>query len=196
MRDAVTVVPERVREAMERARKERFELSCETDVGRLLAVLSAGVPVGGRIIELGTGAGVGLAWIVHGVGERQDVEVWSVEREPSLVALTAQADLPAFVRLIVADAVDVVGQHPGHFDLVFADAQGGKWTGLEKSIGALRAGGVLLVDDMAPKSWDSDDYREKIAQVRTGILTAPELVSVEMSWASGVIIATRRAVDA
>jgi predicted O-methyltransferase YrrM len=54
---------------MERANELGFEQSCEADVGRLLAVLAAGVPGGGRILEIGTGAGVGTAWMVEGIGD-------------------------------------------------------------------------------------------------------------------------------
>lgn len=48
--------------AHERAAKTDFELACEVEVGRLLAALSAAVPEGSRILEIGTGVGVGLAW--------------------------------------------------------------------------------------------------------------------------------------
>ncbi|MFI5046142.1 MAG: hypothetical protein ACHQIG_03685 [Acidimicrobiia bacterium] len=47
--------------ARARARDLGFELSCEDEVGALLAALAAAVPVGSRVVELGTGAGVGLA---------------------------------------------------------------------------------------------------------------------------------------
>ena len=57
-------LPEGVAAALGRAREAGFALSCEVGVGRLLATLAAGVRPGGRILELGTGAGVGLAWIV------------------------------------------------------------------------------------------------------------------------------------
>ncbi len=43
-----------------------FTMSCDPDAGALLAVLAAAVPSGGSILELGTGAGGGVAWIVHG----------------------------------------------------------------------------------------------------------------------------------
>ena len=36
----------------------------------------------------------------------------------------------------------------GQFDLIFADAQGGKWDGLDRAIAALRPHGLLIVDDM------------------------------------------------
>jgi len=45
---------------------------------------------------------------------------------------------------------------PGRFDLVFADAPGGKLTGLDATIDAVAAGGVLVVDDMEPGRHDGD----------------------------------------
>ena len=60
--------PEVVEGACSRARDAGFELSCEPEVGALLSVLAASVPAGGRVLELGTGAGVGLAWVGRGRG--------------------------------------------------------------------------------------------------------------------------------
>jgi demethylmenaquinone methyltransferase/2-methoxy-6-polyprenyl-1,4-benzoquinol methylase len=56
-----------VSDAYTRAQAATFELSCDPEVGKLLSVLAGAVPTGGRILELGTGVGVGLAWIVHGL---------------------------------------------------------------------------------------------------------------------------------
>ena len=72
-------LPAAVQAAYDRADELGFPLSCEPAVGQLLAVLSAAVPPGGRVLELGTGVGAGLAWIVSGLGDRDDVEVVSVE---------------------------------------------------------------------------------------------------------------------
>ena len=68
-------LPDIVAAAYQRAAGAGFELSSEPEVGRLLASLAAGVPEQGRILELGTGAGVGLAWLVHGLDRRSDVTV-------------------------------------------------------------------------------------------------------------------------
>jgi hypothetical protein len=65
-------VPPGVAAAYERARHSGFALSCEPEVGRLLATLAAAVPEHGAILEMGTGVGVGCAWIVHGLGARSD----------------------------------------------------------------------------------------------------------------------------
>ncbi|MEU7741318.1 hypothetical protein [Nonomuraea sp. NPDC049158] len=57
-------LPELVRVAHERAEAAGFDYSCDPDVGRLLAVLAAQVPEGGRILEMGTGLGAGVGWLV------------------------------------------------------------------------------------------------------------------------------------
>ena len=75
--------------ARARAAAAGFDLSCDDEVGALMAALAAGVPRGGRILELGTGVGVGLAWIVAGLEGRSDVEVHSVEVDPRTAAVAA-----------------------------------------------------------------------------------------------------------
>jgi demethylmenaquinone methyltransferase/2-methoxy-6-polyprenyl-1,4-benzoquinol methylase len=111
-------------------------MSCEPEVGALLAVLAAAVPTGGRILELGTGSGAGTAWLIHGLTARTDVEVVTVEHDQATAALAAQARSPTYVRMIVGDAVAVTTREDT-FDLIFADAQGGKWEGLDVTIAAL-----------------------------------------------------------
>ena len=70
-------VPPLVAAALARASRTGFPMSCDTAVGRLLAVAAARLPEGARVLELGTGAGVGTAWIVSGLLPRTDVTVTS-----------------------------------------------------------------------------------------------------------------------
>ena len=67
--------------ATARAREAGFPMSCDPAVGRLLAVLAAQLPGQARVLELGTGVGVGTAWIVSGLLPRTDVMVLTVEEE-------------------------------------------------------------------------------------------------------------------
>ena len=179
--------------APDAARRAGFTRSCEDDVGRLLAVLTAAVPVGGRILELGTGTGVGLAWITSGLVGRDDVEVLSVEHDARLAALAATGPWPPGVRIETGDALDVLARS-GTFDLIFADAPAGKTTGLAHTLAALRPGGVLVVDDMAPRPDDpfDDEVRPRLEAVAVALRADDRLVIVELAWASGVIVATRR----
>src|SRR5258708_35987240 len=123
-------IPALVAAATGRARSAGFRLSCEPAVGRLLSVLAAHLPADARVLELGTGAGVGTAWIVCGLLPRADVTVTTIEKDPQTAALAARGDWPHFVDLRVGDALGVLGETRA-FDLIFADAQGGKWAGLD-----------------------------------------------------------------
>ncbi len=182
--------PSRVGRAKAAAADAGFGLSCEPGVGELLSVLSAAVRAGGSILELGTGAGVGVAWIVTGLAARTDVSVTSVELEPEVAAAAAQQDWPPYVQLEVGDALEVLRRQRG-WSLIFADAQGGKWEGLDDTIDALEPGGVLLVDDMAPTEFTNDLHRDKTAEVRATLLGDPRILAVEIGWSSGVILCTR-----
>jgi demethylmenaquinone methyltransferase/2-methoxy-6-polyprenyl-1,4-benzoquinol methylase len=165
-------------------------MSSEPEVGELLSVLAASTPANGRILELGTGCGVGLAWIIHGLGARGDVEVVSVEQSPDVAALARTADWPSFVTIMTGDAVNLLPDLGG-FDLIFADSEGGKWEGLDLTIAALRPGGQIIVDDMTPPEWSSDNHRVKTTEAKLRLTTDPRLIAVEIASASGLILCTR-----
>ncbi len=184
-------LPSKVGAALERAERIGFGLSCEPMVGQLLATLAAGVPNQGRILELGTGVGVGLAWLLHGLGTRTDVEVTSVEIDSAVSTLAAEAGWPSHVQLLVSDAVKLLPSL-GEFDLIFADAQGGKWNGLDLTINALHPGGILLVDDMDLTRYPDPHDRAVVSGVRNTLVNHDDLVTVEIPAGSGIILATKR----
>ncbi|MFC8453742.1 O-methyltransferase [Kitasatospora sp. NPDC057223] len=184
-------MPASVDAAVRRAAEHSFPYSCDRATGELLAVLAAAVPPGGRILELGTGAGVGLAWIVHGLGGRTDVSVLSIEQDPVTAGIAEAGEWPAHVTVSIGDAVAVL-PGLGRFDLVFADAEGGKWRGLPLTLRALADRGVLLLDDMDPQRYELPEHHRSIGAVRSTLAEDSGLVLVDLPVASGIIIATRR----
>jgi predicted O-methyltransferase YrrM len=184
-------LPAPVAQATQRAADAGFEYSCEPDAGRLLATLSAAVPPGGRILELGTGTGVGTAWIVYGVGARTDVTAVSVELDRATAAVAATGAWPAWLRFEADDAERALARLGG-FDLIFADAPGGKWTGLDLTIAALNPGGVLLLDDMDLARYPQPEHQKVVTGIRRTVLTHPDLVAAEFAAGSGFLLATRR----
>jgi demethylmenaquinone methyltransferase/2-methoxy-6-polyprenyl-1,4-benzoquinol methylase len=189
---AEAAVPPLVAAATARARQAGFPMSCDPAVGRLLAVLAAHLPEGARVLELGTGTGVGTAWMVSGLLPRTDVTVTSVEKDPGTAAAAAGGDWPSFVGLRCGDALEVLAEG-GAFDLVFADAPGGKWDGLDRSVAALRPHALLIVDDMTPAPDWTDSHRASQDKVRQALVSAPGLTSAELAVGSGVILSVRSA---
>ena len=182
--------PELVIRARMRAGELGFAISSAPGVGRLLAVLAAAVPPHGRIIELGTGSGVGVAWLVHGLGSRTDVTVTSVDTDARLLGAVRDDAWPAFVALVEGDGAAAV-RAQGPFDLIFADAPSGKVDGLEHTVAALAPGGMLVVDDMDPALHVDDGLADAIAGVRAHLMSDASLLAVDITWSTGIILATK-----
>lgn len=180
-----------VNEAQALADAAGFTLSCEPEVGALLGALAAAVPIAGRILELGTGAGVGLAWIEHGLGGRRDVDIVSVDIDAAMHQAAGQINWPIPVRFELGDAAEMV-RELGQFDLIFADAPGGKIFKLGRTVEALTPGGVLVFDDMDLTQHHDPDLRAGLAMARERLLSNEDLVCSELHFSSGVIVAVKR----
>jgi predicted O-methyltransferase YrrM len=183
-------VPALVAGAKRRAKDMRFLSSCEDQVGRLLSVLAAAVPPNGRILEVGTGAGVGLAWIVTGLRARQDVEIVTIEGDLPLAQSVKDGDWPSQVKIVVGDARELL-PGLGHFDLVFADAAPVKYGDVETTLKLLRNGGVLVVDDLCATPDATEQQMLERDGLRLSLLRHPELQAVELEWSNRVILATK-----
>jgi predicted O-methyltransferase YrrM len=114
--------------------------ACLPAVGRFLRVLAAGC-LGGRIGEIGTGAGVGAAWMASAMPA--DCVLVTVEIDERLAA--AAAGLMATdqrVGVLAGDARDLLPAR-APFDLLFADGGWRDPAGLASLVDLLRVGGGL-----------------------------------------------------
>jgi predicted O-methyltransferase YrrM len=184
-------LPQAVIAATHRAKALRFRRSCKEPVGRLLAVLATALPKGSKVLEIGTGTGVGTAWILKGLGERVDVTVISVERDRRLFEATRTWTWPIHVKFINADVENVLGTI-GAVQLIFADASPFKYTDLELILRSLDWGGILLVDDLQTVKEDSQSRRNEKEALRYSILNHPKLQAVGLDWSSGIVLAIKR----
>ncbi|WBB51548.1 class I SAM-dependent methyltransferase [Verrucosispora sp. WMMA2044] len=186
-----TEVPARVRRALARASALGFPGVCEDPMGPLLATLAAAVPPDGRILELGTGTGVGTAWLAEGLGQRDDVRLETVELDESLATAVRADDWPPYVTVHTGDA-EALLPTLGRFDLIFADAVAGKWTGLDLTIDALAPGGLLVVDDMDLARYTDPRHRAAVQRVERTLADDPRLVVARIPAGTGLIMSTRR----
>jgi predicted O-methyltransferase YrrM len=154
----VTTNPPLVQQAIALARQEGFPLTrqeaapgqpsaCLPGVGRFLAVLAAGCQ-GGTIAELGTGVGIGAAWLASSMPA--DCTLVTAELDRRLAEAAAQL-LAAFprVRVLAGDANDVLPPY-GPFDLIFADSGIRDAAAFGSLTGLLKPGGRIVMDDLTP----------------------------------------------
>jgi predicted O-methyltransferase YrrM len=182
-------LPPLVQQAQTQADRAVFLSSCIPEVGRLLHVLTRHVsrgPVG----ELGTGYGVGAAWIASALPA--GVSFFSVEIDAERVygAQTLFAGLPQ-VQLVHGDWHDLLSYGP--FELLFADVAGAKSHDPAAVVEALRPGGLLLLDDFTPEEYWPPEWQGHADPVRMFWLNEPRIVASEIrvTATSAVILATR-----
>ena len=123
-----------------------FHMASEPRTGALLRALAAAKP-GGRMLELGTGAGLSAAWLLDGMDAA--ARLLTVELDPDLAAV-ARKHLGGDPRLEirVADALEVIAEEPSaSYDLIFADSVPGKFENLEAALALVAPGGFYVIDD-------------------------------------------------
>lgn len=139
---------------VERAEALAFSRSCDPRVGELLHALAA-QRGRGRVGEIGTGVGIGTAWMASALPP--GVPLYTVESDPSRAAAARElfADDPD-VRVIEGDWRELEAEAP--FDLLFVDAAPAKAD--PGAVGLLAPGGTAVLDDLTPGYADPDPVRE------------------------------------
>jgi predicted O-methyltransferase YrrM len=168
-----------------------FGMASEPKTGALLAVLAASKP-GGRLLELGTGTGLGTAWLLAGMdaGARLD----SVDTDASVIAVARRhLEADARVTFHVADGADFINRASGPFDLIYADAWPGKFTHLNEALSLLRVGGIYFIDDLAPQPNWPEGHAPKVPALIAALERRPDFTTVKLGWASGLMIVVRTA---
>jgi predicted O-methyltransferase YrrM len=174
------VLPPLVERALALAERTGFQRSCSVETGRLLQML-AGQRGHERVAEIGTGCGVGSAWILSALDP--GVAFLTVElderRAADATGLLAEDESATVLH---GDWREVLPEE-APFDFLFAD--GGKSKYHEELVGLLAPGGTLVLDDLTPGYADPDPVRELW-------LRHPRLVAVELqiSPREAVIVGT------
>lgn len=115
--------------------------------GRFLATLAAACTAG-RIAELGTGPGIGTAWIAGAMPVDCTLVTVEIDAELAVLAKELLAG-DERVEVIVGDASEVLPGR-GPFDLLFADCGVRTAADFAALVGLLRIGGQIVMDDLTP----------------------------------------------
>jgi len=169
----------------------RFSMASEPKTGMLLRTLAA-TKRAGTFLELGTGTGLATAWILDGMD--QDSTLTSIDNDERCITV-ARENLGNDVRLklICADCETRIPDLPAaSFDFIFADAWPGKYRLLEETLELLKPGGVYIIDDMLPQPNWPEGHEKHVVQLISELERREDFHFVRLSWASGIIVATKR----
>ncbi len=167
-----------------------FGMASEEKTGTLLRALAASKPAG-RILELGTGTGVGTAWLLAGMDASSRLD--SVDNDAAAQRV-AQRHLghDSRVTFHLGDGAEFLERLPPlAFDLVYADTWAGKFTDLDAALAVVRAGGIYVVDDLLPQPNWPEGHALKVRDLITALESRVDFAAVKLAWASGLLVLVR-----
>ena len=171
----------------------QFGMPSDMQTGALLRVLAASKPRG-SFLEIGTGTGLGAAWLLDGMDEKSTLVSIETSEEYQNIA-KQHLGHDARLNLIVGDALTFIEAHAGNaFDLIYADAMPGKYIGFEHSLRLLKSGGILVLDDMLPQPNWPENHQANVDELLQAIdrLSADLFATVKLCWFTGHILITKK----
>lgn len=181
-------IPDLVSRTLDLARQRGFITSTRHETGRLLAALAASRE--GTLAELGTGTGVGSAWLCSGAPK--EARIVSAELDPSLAGDVQKIFADVENVDIVAGDWSALEQH-APFSLLFVDVRE-VMEQIDVLADLLQPGGIAVLDDFVPSAHWPPIVDGQVDVVREQWLTDERFAAVELLIDEGasVVIATRR----
>lgn len=167
-----------------------FTMPSDVYIGTLLKTLISSKP-NALILELGTGIGLSLAWMIDGLDKHS--KLISVDNDPELTKIATDffGD-DNRVELVCEDGTPWIKNYKGpSFDLIFADAWPGKYSEIEEILALIKVGGFYVIDDMNPASNWPEGHHEKAERLIAYLESREDFVLTKMDWSTGVIIMTK-----
>ena len=181
--------PEAIARITEAAQAAGIYYGSDARTGALLRTLAASKP-GGALLELGTGIGLGAAWLLAGMDARARLTSVDIQEAGGIARRCLSPD--PRLELVTRDAAELLADLGSRrFDLIFADAPPGKFSDLERTLDALAPGGLYVADDMDPEQHDAE-RAPLLARLLSTLRAREDLVITELWWGTGLLVATRR----
>jgi predicted O-methyltransferase YrrM len=160
--------------------------------GSLLRTLASTKP-GGAFLELGTGTGMGTAWLLDGMDSTSTL--LTMDNDEKRVAVARRClEHDSRVTFHVMDGVAFLQQMHDQgqtFDLIFADTFPGKYVALGDALRLLRIGGLYIIDDLLPQQNWPEGHQQSVNRLLAELDQRPDLRLTKLNWSTGLIIATK-----
>ena len=168
-----------------------FSMGSKQPEGELLKTLITAKPKS-HFLELGTGMGLSLSWMVAGM-----------DQESTLISIDNDQDflkdvIPHFkddhrVSILYEDASKWLQNYiDDGFDLIFADAWPGKYSDLSKTLSLLNTGGIYMVDDLLPQPNWPEGHQKKVNDFLTFMESQPQFITTQLTLSTGVLLAVKK----
>jgi predicted O-methyltransferase YrrM len=167
-----------------------FTMPSDMYIGTLLKTLISSKP-NGRFLELGTGIGLSLSWMIDGM--YGNANLITVDNDPELIAIAKQyfgAD--ERVAIVCQDGTEWIKDYDGSkFDLVFADAWPGKYSEIDEILNLVEVGGFYVIDDMTAQPNWPEGHDKHVGRLVSYLESKANFNLTKMNWSTGLIIAVK-----
>lgn len=186
IRDSPTVL-----EKLENACQEiGFDMPSDRLVGTLLKTLVASKPAG-NFLELGSGIGLSLAWMIAGMDQAS--RIISLDSDEKLVQIVKDIfKEDERVTLHCQNGEEWIAQYSGdQFDLIFADTWPGKYNSLDEVLAMLKIGGIYVIDDMNEQPNWPEGHDMKAKELIEKLENRRDFTITKMDWSTGIVLMAR-----
>ena len=168
-----------------------FTMASDPLTGAFLRALAASKP-GGRLLELGTGTGLGTSWILAGMDAAARLD--TMDNDPAVLEVARRhlGGDPRVTFHLEDGAAFLAAQAPGQFDLVYTDTWAGKFTHRDQALALLRPGGVYFTDDLTRLTTWPEGHADKVQALMADLESRDDFVATRMAWATGLMLLVRK----
>lgn len=183
-------IPDSYNAILHKSEEIGFTMPSDIFVGSLLKTLISTKPAG-NFLELGTGVGLSLSWMVNGMDTASTIT--SIDNDGELVAMAADYfKYDKRVRLLCAEGAEWLRNYSGEpFDLIFADAWPGKYDVLDTTLNLLKTGGIYVIDDMKRQPNWPEGHEENVNLLIDYLEQRKDLNLTKLDWSTGIIMAVK-----
>ncbi|WP_125718972.1 O-methyltransferase [Flavobacterium ustbae] len=189
MNDNNIVLPKFYSEIKKDSEAISFSMPSDLQTGSLLRTLIT-TKKDGHFLELGTGTGLSLAWMIEGMNG--NANLISIDNSSEYQSIAKKYFQESNVSFVCEDAEQwILNYKDSKFDLIFADAWPGKYVVLEETLNLLNSGGIYLIDDMLPQPNWPNDHDKNVDILIQDLEKRKDIQLTKMNWSTGLILITK-----
>lgn len=190
MIDTDIILPENFTNIQIKSEEIKFSMPSDLQTGSILRTLVTSKP-GGSFLELGTGTGLSLSWIIEAMDENSSVT--TVDNNDTYLTIARNFfGHDQRVHIVCDDGTEwIKTNHDKRFDLIFADAWPGKYSELNETLQLLKKGGFLILDDMVPQPNWPEGHQDNVDRLVDHLSSRRDIRLTKLVWSTGLIIITK-----